>query len=105
METTWTTLEGSSLVLKVVERVQEKKEFKLRQQISLDEHILSPPITHDCDYWEGKCEDLFANASTRKWLMAGTLRLLDLCHPRFSKKMLIVALSRARSRERVWLGE
>ena len=75
METTWTTLEGSSLVLKVVERVQEKKEFKLRQQIRLDEHILSPPITHDCDYWEGKCEDLFANASTRKWLMAGTLRL------------------------------
>ena len=44
-------------------------------------------------------------ASLQGRTMAGTLRLLDLSHPRFSKKMLIVALSRARSREQVWLGE
>ena len=44
-------------------------------------------------------------ASLQGRTMTGTLRLLDLKHPRMTKKMLLVALSRARSRERVWLGE
>ena len=37
--------------------------------------------------------------------MANSLRLLDLAHPRMTKKMLLVALSRARSKDLVWLGE
>ena len=44
-------------------------------------------------------------ASLQGRTMTGSLRLLDLEHPRMTRKMLLVALSRARSRDLVWLGE
>ena len=44
-------------------------------------------------------------ASLQGRTMSHSLRLLDLNHPRFTQKMLLVALSRARSSELVWLGE
>ena len=44
-------------------------------------------------------------ASLQGRTMTGSLRLLDLEHPRMTRRMLLVALSRARSRDLVWLGE
>jgi len=44
-------------------------------------------------------------ASLQGRTMKGSLRLMDLEHPRMCSKMLLVALSRARSRDLVWLGE
>ena len=44
-------------------------------------------------------------ASLQGRTMRGSLRLMDLEHPRMTSKMLLVALSRARSRDLVWLGE
>ena len=44
-------------------------------------------------------------ASLQGRTMQGSLRLMDLEHPRMTSKMLLVALSRARSRDMVWLGE
>ena len=44
-------------------------------------------------------------ASLQGRTMSGSLRLMDLRHPRMTRKMLLVALSRARSRDLVWLGE
>ena len=44
-------------------------------------------------------------ASLQGRTMRGSLRLLDLGHPRMTNRMLLVALSRAQSRENVWLGE
>ena len=44
-------------------------------------------------------------ASLQGRTMTHSLRLLDLGHPRMTRKMLLVALSRARSWEMVWLGE
>ena len=44
-------------------------------------------------------------ASLQGRTMRHSLRLMDLEHPRMTSKMLLVALSRARSRDLVWLGE
>ena len=44
-------------------------------------------------------------ASLQGRTMKGSLRRMDLEHPRMCSKMLLVALSRARSRDLVWLGE
>ena len=44
-------------------------------------------------------------ASLQGRTMRGSLRLLDLGHPRMTSRMLLVALSRATSRDTVWLGE
>ena len=44
-------------------------------------------------------------ASLQGRTMRHSLRLMDLEHPRMTSKMLLVALSRARSRDMVWLGE
>ena len=44
-------------------------------------------------------------ASLQGRTMTNTMRLMDLNHPRMTRKMLLVALSRAKSRAEVWLGE
>ncbi len=44
-------------------------------------------------------------ASLQGRTMRHTLRLLDLEHPRMTRKMLLVALSRVWTRDMIWLGE
>ena len=44
-------------------------------------------------------------ASLQGRTMQDTLRLMDLGHPRFNKKHLIVALSRAKTKDTVWLSQ